>query len=495
MAEVKLSDRKKTAFIEKFYGVLGFLGFAFLCCAAVCPMFSSFPGGGLLSFLAVFALLLTGYLMQAAYCAIRGYKKAGTSESYESLEKYYDFKKAVPVLVVSSVIGIVVMKIVDRILYRAGQQSGAYYDEDSIWPIVVAAAFVLVVMLGSFVWFYPPDRLLTGRAFFVGLAVSLIAGWGYFVAGSMLSGPVMTVALFLAGYGLCVLLLYNRRAMSRTFHGTIVEFLTPEARVYNITLALILALGFLAVCGILFVICRGGAVLVRLLVISLLAGAGASSDEQYDVDPGERTASVYTNVFHNSQPTHSADYWFMLAFILIMAVIIVNVIFRRQAEFRAFLGRMKEWFLALIDSIFRPVRDFMLLKVSDDDEDDFLNYVDEEEKIQKAVIRDYSESGRQARTWREFQSGLRSCGSDEEKYRYAYSEFVRIYRSSVAASRRSDTAREIAVKYKNGRRYGYDSIDRATAEFERIAYGGGSAGEDSVSLESLCAIIKDNLDR
>ena len=490
-----VESRRYIRLIEKFYGSLGFFGIYFICCSAICPFAAIINKA--LSF-AVSAILLAvmagGFLLQAAWCRIRGYGKNQSSKSYESLVKFYDSRVAAPLLVPAAALGVLAAKIGDAQLKSYGMQQGNYYDEDSIAPALIAAAVIAVFMLGSFIWFFPYDRLLTGKGVFVGFAVTLVSAALYFTFGNFTSAPVALSAIYLFGYGFCVLLAYNQTAMHNTYHGDVSEFLTPRTRVYNMSLALLLVLAFLLVCGLFFVIAKGFSTLVFLLIVAALAGTG-HKNEYEDVDLGERTASISSTVFNTRTPSHSADYWLMLAFIAMFVAGLVLFIFRRRKGIKSLISSLKRWIYALFDSIFGPIGYFLELRVSEDEDDGFLNFVDEEEKLQNAVIREYGQRDIRHRSWRDFQAGLKGCAGDGEKYRYAYSEFVRLYRKNIVSAKKSDTPREIAGKYARCARYGSEYMEKAAENFEKIEYGGMEPDANSgESLRGLLEIIKETID-
>ena len=124
--------------------------------------------------------------------------------------------------------------LADRYLWERAKQPTFSYDPDSLIPLTIAIFFVVAVALGSFVWFFPYNRLMTGSGLYTGLTILGII----FVLYSMMKAPGMAyVGMSFIGYAFCALISANQHALGRTYRGTVVSFMTPQTRRYNLLLS------------------------------------------------------------------------------------------------------------------------------------------------------------------------------------------------------------------------------------------------------------------
>ena len=485
---------KENRRFDRLYSVIAFLGVYFITTAFVVP---ALPSSGLVSLAAfggVLVLMLLGWWLQAGFCAATRSRRASSSRSYEQENKFYSTKLAFPVAIVAVVLAVIASRMIDRYLFRRAQEVvGSYYDENSIIPLAGACVVFLVVMVGSFVWFFPYDRLLTGRGVFVGAILLMVSFMLYSVTDSNARGMV---AVCFIGYALCAVLAANQYAITRSYRGTVVSFLTPRARRYNMLLVLALTLAFVAFCGLFYVVAVGIRTLVLLVVAAVLSSTDDSDLGRLARQDPEYQANLNEYIFGSSKPNESLNYWLFILFFLCVGTALVVFLARHTDAMKRMITLVKDWIVSLFELIFRPILDYI---APGDGDDIFCNYLDEEEKLQDAEIREYLAPETERRmTYREFTSELRARHTPEERYRFAYSFFLSQLRSMQMFVKKSDTPREVAERVLVSRNFEDDpdlekSLAGITEEYERIEYADAGASDGDEALEGLCRLIKNNM--
>ena len=467
------------------FTVLSFLGVYFIVCAAVIPFFS----GNALTVIAAFAVILIlmafGYFLQAGFCAATGFKRELESRAYEPEYKYYKKNRAFPVYILTFILSVIASRLTDRYLYEQSKKPTVVYDPDSLLPLIVGATFFIVVALGAFVWFYPYNRIMTGSGLYTGLIVLIII----FALYSTISAPGMTnVGICLIGYALCAMFSANQNALGRTYRGTVVSFLTPKTRRYNIILSLGLIAVFLLLLFCAYLIVNG----LRVCALFVLAALLRASTNTGENDPEEDVVGNISNVLWGREDVvHSANYWLFWVFVVFFFIGSAIFLLRRRAEFKRFLAWLKANIVAFFEFLWLPIHDSF-----DHGEEIFSNYLDEETKLQHKDIsakRRAENSGRM--TWLIFNAELHSKKNNEDKYRYAYSTFVDQLQKMPTFVKKSDTPRKIRDRLAaSGRVATKHEIEIITEAFEQIEYADKPATpETEKAMNALCDKIRENL--
>lgn len=495
-----ISARQNSVF-ALIYRIAAFTGICSIAESFSYPLMLMLGIPALIAFVAAPLLMLTGYWLQAGWCRVIKRKRAESSRSYEQENSFYSFKSAIPVAIVSVFIAMICSRIADDVLRREAMKIGSFYDEGTAVPATVGLIAAALVMVGSFVWFFPYDRLLTGGGCFAGLAVTMVA----FVIFGQVS-PVMT-GICIGVFAVCVLIGVNQYNIGRTYHGTVVAFLNLRSRGYNLLLCLGILAFFLVLLSGIYVVVVGVRTLVLLCIAAIFSSSSSTQGDIRDENEiRELTDNVSEYVYGTSEPTESLNYWLFLLFIILAVAALVYILVRRTDTVKRIISKLKDWLLALIDMLFRPVID----NISGGGEV-FCNYVDVEVKLRDAKIREYREAERGRLTWREFLSELRSRRDQKEEFIYAYGVFVSELRKMPLFIRKSDTPREISARLRVNRKYqGSDSgsgsgsgdptgdrralIDRITAEYERLKYASGEPDAHTGEiLDELCGLIRESL--
>ena len=469
------------------FTILGFLGVYFVVCAAIAP----FVAYGFLQNLAVFALIFIlmafGYFLQAGVSAATGFKRELETRAYEPEYKHFKQNRAFPVWVIALILSVFVSKLTDMYLFERSKQPTVVYDPDSILPFLAAATFVIVVALGSFVWFFPYNRIMTAKGLYIGVTVNLVV----FSLHSMVRSPgVVTVGVCLIGYAFCALVAANQYSLGRTYRGTIVSFMTPQTRKYNLLLSLGLVGFFCILLFLAYLIVNGLRVCV-LFVLAAIIRAFSDEDVGYTEEEDEISSSLSDMLWGKQDAVSSANYWLFWIFVVFSIILLIVVLIRRRAEFQRFVAWLKAWIVSLFEIIWLPIRDQF-----EHEDYYFTNYVDEELKLQKNELKAKRREENRARmTWSEFNLSLRMKKSEEEKYRFAYSTFVSQLLKMPMFVRKSDTPRKICERLTaSGRVASNQEIEMITEAFEQIEFADRPATpETEKALDALCDKIRENM--
>jgi len=475
-----------------FYRLLTFLGGYFLTAGFAVPAsMAVLPGvSAALIFLAVLLCCLTGYLFQSLYCLARRIKRADSGLSYESDVKYYNFARALPVLLTAGTAAyFLIYKLSESYLIAANNIPGSFYDPDSIVPFVLAATGVASVFMGSFTWFFPYDRMLTGRAAVVGLIVSAVSTVLFFVFSS--SAQAVSGICFI-GYATVVQFAMNQANINRSYKGAVGATIGNRARGYNLTLTMMVFAVFTATSAVFYVLTAGLSVLLRLLFALLLSSTHDPNDTTESIESEDRVSALGDYIFRKNGKHDESGKIYLIIFIVVVALLLFYIITRRKSFMKTLVFRLQTFIVGLFLAIFGPISDFFK---PDGGEEYTLYYVDEEERHQPDVIsaKKRAEKRSSKKSWQDMVGVLKTKHTAEEKYRYAYSQLVDTLRANGKQIKDSDTPREIAEKLK-GESIAVDAktADRLTEEFERIEFAGGT-GASQEAFDSVCDIIINNL--
>ncbi len=470
------------------FSALGFFGIYFIALSMITPVI----GTNVLLTLAVAAVVLVfmaiGYFLQAGVSRAMGFKRELETRAYEPEYKYFKPNRAFPVWMIAILLSFAVSFLTDRFLFERSKIPTYSYDPDSILPATLAIVFVAVVALGSFVWFFPYNRVMTGSGLITGLTLNAVS----FALYTMIKAPgVIAVGFCFVGYAFCALISANQYSLGRTYRGTVVSFMTPQTRRYNLVLSLALVAVFCMILFVAYLIVNGVRVSVLFVFQTLLRAATNSGEGYTEEEEKNIFESISKNVFGTKDAASSVNYWLYWVFVVMTVVALVVVFVRRRPEFKRIIAWIKAKIVALFEFFWLPV------KHNFEGEDYyFSNYVDEEIKLQKHEISsNRGNSANEKMTWREFSIILRTKRSEEEKYRYAYSVFVDRLRRMPMFVRKSDTPRKIRERLSaSGKVTSKREIEMITEAFEQIEYAGKPATpETEKALEALCDKIRENM--
>ena len=470
------------------FSALGFFGIYFIALSLVTPII----GTDLLLTLAVAAVVLVfmaiGYFLQAGVSRAMGFKRELETRAYEPEYKYFKPNRAFPVWMIAILLSFAVSFLTDRFLFERSKIPTYSYDPDSMVPGTFAVIFIVIVALGSFVWFFPYNRIMTGSGLITGLVLHAVS----FALYTMIKAPgAIAVGFCFVGYAFCALISANQYSLGRTYRGTVVSFMTPQTRRYNLVLALALVAVFCMILFVAYLIVNGVRVSVLFVFQTLLRAADNNGEGYTEEEEKNIFESISKNVFGTKDAASSVNYWLYWVFVAMTVVALVVVFVRRRPEFKRIIAWIKAKIVALFEFFWLPV------KHNFEGEDYyFSNYVDEEIKLQKHEISSNRQnSANEKLSWREFSIILHTKRSKEEKYRYAYSVFVDGLRRMPMFVRKSDTPRKIRERLSaSGKVTSKREIELITEAFEQIEYAGNTATpETEKALEALCDKIRENM--
>ena len=204
---------------DRIYNALAFLSMYFMASAFIVPAFSSYGSFLLIVFGAAFTfgIMLAGYFLQAAFCAMTKFERRGNDTTYEATVKYYSLGRATPVIVIAFLtlfVGSGVFK--DMYTDLAHKNHNILYDPNSLVPYAVAFVIAILLLIGSTLWFFPYRRFALLRVPMTCLPLLFIAfffGSQYGTLGSFIS------AVSLLGYSVCALVLINQSTLTTCSKG------------------------------------------------------------------------------------------------------------------------------------------------------------------------------------------------------------------------------------------------------------------------------------
>ncbi|MCQ2426798.1 MAG: DUF4129 domain-containing protein [Clostridia bacterium] len=477
---------------DVFYRLLTFFGGYFLTAGFAVPISSSvLPSAPVPAIFATVLLCFAiGYSVQSLWCRIRGVKRTESDLSYESEFRYYRFGHALPVLALAgTAAALTAARLADKFLIESSALPGVYYDPDSVIPFLIAAVAAASVFVGSFSWFFPYDRMLTGKAAMAGL---IISASGAVVFSVFSEGARLTTGICFIGYATVVQFAMNQANLGRFYKGAIGAVAGSRQRGYNLALTLLVFCAFLLSSAFFYVMIAGLLIIVRLFIALALSGSADINDPDSQIEANDKISALGDYIFRKNGRRDVSGKIYLVIFLAIFFVFIFYIITRKRNFMKTLTEKLKNLILFIIAAVFGPVADFF----SPDMGNEFsLYYVDEEKKQDDVVSSGrHAAPARKKKSYRDFTEALKLRTRAEDKYRFAYSQLVETLKDKGRTVKDSDTPREISEKLR-GEMLAVDgkTAKLLTDEFERIEYAGGT-GASQEAFDSVCEIIIDNLE-
>ncbi len=465
---------------------LSFFGIYFIVSSLIVPFASFNIITSMIYFAVIFVCMVFGYFLQSLVSKVIGFRREIESRAYESEHKYFKKSAALPVWIIAMLLGYLISLGVDAYLLERSKMPTFSYDPESVIPLTYAVLFFIAVSLGSFVWFFPYSRLMTGGGLYTGITIMCVI----FAFHNILKSPnTVMVGICLLCYAFFALIASNQYSLGRTYRGTVVSFMTPQTRKYNLLLSLGLVILFLVVFFAAYLIINGLRVTFLFIIMAVARSMTNRGDDYLNDD--EDVVDVSTNIFGKENVSLSIDYWMYILFVVFLFVFFTFIFTRRRPEFKKFIAWLKAVIVSLFEFFWLPIRDY-----TDRPEEFFTNYIDEEMKLQKDQKRARRPEEASARmTWRDFNAILRSKPTAEERYRYAYSTFVGQLRKMPLFIKKSDTPRKISERMSaGGKIVTKREIEEITEAFEQIEFADRPAnGKTEEAMITLCDKIRENM--
>ena len=426
----------------------------YLC---ICSFFLPFVlvDGGLYALMVLlggFWFYLVGYFVQYICSLLFGFKRAAASKAYESDVKHFKLHQAI--IPSAVVIGIVILysSKISGILGTVGIDDAVKNALMMIAPLGAVAGIG-----GAVIWFYPTERVVSEKTTIIGACIIFIS----YVFFGTLGVYVRSLVWILILYVFCAAVTLSYTNMTRNYMGTVVSFINKKSRRYSFTSSAV----FISICLACFMVTATITVGIVIMFKSLLFFILNSGTEGERVDVNEVPTTERYNVFvyGDTKATSSLAFYFFILFLIAMFCGLIYFIFRKNREFRAFLGKVKKLFadfFAMLKNLFGGNIDFGYKVES-------VNYVDTEKKIQPKIISS-KKKYRLPKTYKSFCDKLNQIEDDAEKILYSYVTLVELSRKGYNKLKKSDTPREMASKLRHDPKY--RGIEKITEAFEIIEY-------------------------
>ena len=452
-------------------------------------------GAGALGLVVDAVLLAAGYFLMALWAKLTHFERRSDSRGYESDGGYFVLRKMILPIAVIIIAGFAIKGITARAEYEYAMSTpGVAYEPNSLYPFAVMLFCIAVMTGGAVLWFVPQERLVSQRT----VACCIFAMFIPFVFYAYLGGAGVFCGVGLIGYTFATALALNQNSLTMTYRGTVMEFISPRARRYNMRLALFF-------CACVMVMTLGGwAVAVglatlgkALLYIIVHSESSASDDPLYDTpeQSAERTELFNLYVFGAKEADDTVNYYIFIVFAIACVVSLIIFLCRNEAGVKRFLRAVRNAVLRLIDMIFSPVADSMVYFRANMREES-ASYIDTEEKLHSSphIGGSSGHAGSRRSEWREFNAALGALKDENEKLRYAYSVFALQMQAMPQFAKKNDTPRELRGRLRRRGLYSDEDMAGITAAFEKAEYSGGAnASEAREATAKLCRIIRRNM--
>lgn len=271
-------------------------------------------GAGALGLVVDAVLLAAGYFLMALWAKLTHFERRSDSRGYESDGGYFVLRKMILPIAVIIIAGFAIKGITARAEYEYAMSTpGVAYEPNSLYPFAVMLFCIAVMTGGAVLWFVSQERLVSQRT----VACCIFAMFIPFVFYAYLGGAGVFCGVGLIGYTFATALALNQNSLTMTYRGTVMEFISPRARRYNMRLALFF-------CACVMVMTLGGwAVAVglatlgkALLYIIVHSESSASDDPLYDTpeQSAERTELFNLYVFGAKEADDTVNYYIFIVF-------------------------------------------------------------------------------------------------------------------------------------------------------------------------------------
>ncbi|MBQ4574075.1 MAG: hypothetical protein IJA85_02660 [Clostridia bacterium] len=455
--------------------------------AILSPIASVFLFEG--SILKALFYLLAGYGIQAFLGLLFHYKRVKSlpesSHWKRSISKKLHAITFIPAILLAILAFVEHYKYLKWAFYNTIEVA---YDPNPIAPFITAAVVLFLVSAGSVIWFVPHDRIISYKSvwglasvdavFFVVFHVFM-----FYTTTAQAASYIIGTAVFI----ICAMILLNQSYILKTYEFSSDTVLSPSARIYNITLVMIIAVAAALLFSLVYVIANGIVMLGRMFLFTLVGGFVA--EETY-AEAEEVAARFDEVVFARGLMGEALAPEFMkVIFGIFIAVVIFAGCYLIFGRGSGFFSRL----LSILVSIYNWLLEFFLDPINarwnfnDIDEDtEYLDRVVMDETYEQV---DYRPKRRDL-TYHDFTRAMAALPNDDARMRYAYAVLVKHWCAMNLGITKSDTPGEICAKLKNKTELPH--TEEMTAVFQALQYAGetGLGSENSALLDSMCALVK-----
>lgn len=448
--------------------------------------------GGAVFYMFLIAALLTafGYAMQSFYGAVISKRVKLRTEYYydngfESSENPFKPLHAALPLTIAATVALISRYVFDRLLYTVSKSEDFLirYDSNSLYPYIGMLAVFLFIAAGVVMWFYPAHRLVSLRTVlsFFGVYCAL------FAISVMMSVPTSVLTVSIVIFAACSFVVLNQSYIQKSVSGTVTA-ISNEGKLYNLKLMIVAFAAVIVLLIAFTALFTGIAFLVKFIIayiaIKMFNSKADPDDRYYDVS---EMSEAMSDVMLENQPIGD-KFMIVLCVLLFIGALIYFVIRGYDSTQRA-IKLIKAWLLHIF-LFFMDIRGFA--DTGNSGEYSYMNYFDEEIKLQDAVIKSYDPATAKKRSYREFVAYLNSLPTATSQIRYAYVTMLSVFCSLGYGIRPSETPRETNERVNE--RTAENKIDKITAALEAVDYieKEPSEAECEAAIKDMCRIIENH---
>lgn len=448
-----------------------------ICASFIAALSSSAEAYVSLAVTAISLVLMTvGYLLQLLIFKAIGHKIKLGQNGYESTVRHYSAVKALPVLILSGVLGVISYSV-----------SVDYFIPDSLFPILIGAVAACPLIIGSSVCFYPNHRLVSLKSL---VASVPLFGIVFFITAGISNGGIAYIApsACLILHAATTLVTLNQTNMTKTYIGTVTSFASVKDKLYNARLVAI-SLAIVAVGTLLTYTVLNGLKTTFLMVLALFIfnNRSESFENDYGNTDGERLDQVLSEFLYGKKdPSGAINYYFYIVFVILIIVLVVSlaVLWFRSGQgikgaFRALIARIIEFLSGLFSRAPKDTPTASTLP----------SYVDYEQKL----VYDTDPKLDATDAFRQFMRRLDSMPSPQKRLEYAYSTFVSLLNRVPINIKKSDTPRQIKKRLASSSPIlTSETVSEITRHYESVAYSANPAtdAECAAAERALVSVIR-----
>ncbi len=391
-----------------------------------------------------------GYLLQALWGRINGYKRRGVI--FEDEIKYFDIHAAVLPILIS-----VLCTIPVHLIYKAYRISNeGYIDMYDLDLYLVPVLCCAVMIFGIILWFLPYHKLMHKDMIYAYGALLL----GNFVICLIFGVPTLFLTVATVIFLAIFFTVSNLRSIEEALSVSKFRVPSNNFRSYNFKLTL--------KHYVVTVVAAIVAFSIVFLLITVIAPPEIKFDPEQEIaenlplDNGSSAGEGSDALFDIYSKSKGPILIFCYAAIAVTLISLILWFVRQKHLLKKFFG--------MIAMVFAAIGEFFefLLRIFEKDHPatDLVpdNYVDREIEC----FTEYREFKiKEELSYKSFTANLEAKQTLEEKYAYAYSVYTRLIRGYKYGIKASDTPRMITAKLSAVKK---DELNDATPVYEDIRY-------------------------
>lgn len=450
--------------------------------------FFNFSYPALVSLCLVLAAVFAGYSLQWIFGTVTRIRRIADYNAYDNIENFFKPHQALLTFIIAFITGIMIKNAVTNYLkYRFEIGLENSFDKYTLIPAAIAVLSAAAIIIGIVIWFYPFGRIISLKTVIPYVAVFFINFMLTLVYGGV-SQSFSTLCLFI--YIICAFILLNQNNIQRTFKVTKTVKITAAARLYNLSLILIVILGLTAVLIVTISFTVGISAIIKIVMFFILSSVFREEEvlEEASVIAKSFNDSVFSGLIDSLDVNGNiSKLFFLLFFVIIIGIMVFFIISRRREVWLS----IKNFFSVLLNNIIDFILNVINLNRSDRETYTILDYRDEEMKMDESSVKEYNpQKNLKKNSFRDFMARLNTIQNENDKLQFAYSVLTESWKKENFGISSSDTPREIKVKilYKSEE----SEIGDITEVFEIIKYAEMKVDNNRSknALDTMCRLLQ-----